>query len=107
MGLTVGIAEATVATAAALAPARVASAHATQTCSKHQSVAQCKNSFFFKKKRKLLSAVVGSMGVCCTTHRLPLEQRLAWASFWSRDAVDMMILAGMGWEERPGEAANL
>ena len=70
-----GIAEATVATAAALAPARVASAHATQTCSKHQSVAQCKNSFFFKKKEKIVKCSCWING--CVLHDSSSTSRAA------------------------------
>lgn len=69
--LTVGIAEATVATAAALAPARVASAaiqfsHASvRECIQNEDAAKC------------------SM---CHFNGVPREQRLARASFWSREA---------------------
>ena len=89
--LTVGIAEAMVATAAALVPAMVASAD--MELIKRQSV--CMNSFKAadslvfnkpqKEKEKNIQLTVYVFALCIDQW-VPREQRLAMASFWSREA---------------------
>ena len=99
----VGIAEAMVATAAALVPAMVASAD--MELIKRQSV--CMYSFkaadslvFSKpqkeKEKKYSTNCIVYVFALCIDQWVPREQRLAMASFWSREArltVDMILLS--------------
>ena len=95
--LTVGIAEATVATAAALAPASVASAcrYVPKQASVYKAIDQTSQTCTQARRRIFILRRCVHSGCMNIGTYVPREHRLARASFWSRDArftaIDMVV----------------